>query len=223
MASGRLLLVFFLISSSCFASSPVSARKVPLALYYETLCPYCSNFIVNYLAKIFENGLIDIIELDLIPYGNARIGSNDTISCQHGPNECVLNTVEACAITAWPDVSEHFSFIYCVESLVMEHKYLEWESCFSKTGLDSNAVLDCYKSGYGKKDYRNFEAYICKAYDGKLPKSCAGLSLKLSSERKTDNQACYADERTDPSITTENDEMKIEMIIKTSTVTFYKS
>lgn len=82
MASGRLLLVFFLFSSSCFAYSPVSARKVPLALYYETLCPYCSNFIVNYLYKIFENGLIDIIELDLIPYGNARVGSNGTISCQ---------------------------------------------------------------------------------------------------------------------------------------------
>ncbi|XP_038988932.1 gamma-interferon-responsive lysosomal thiol protein isoform X1 [Phoenix dactylifera] len=151
MASGRLLFVFFLFSSSCFASSPVSAWKVPLALYYETLCPYCSNFIVNYLAKIFENGLIDIVDLDLIPYGNARVGSNGTISCQHGPNECVLNTVEACTISAWPDVNEHFSFIYCIESLVMEHEYLDWESCFSRTGLDSHAVMDCYKSGYGKK------------------------------------------------------------------------
>ncbi|EHA8591911.1 hypothetical protein COCNU_contig69039296G000010 [Cocos nucifera] len=82
MASNRLLLVLFLLSSSYFASSPVSARKIPLALYYETLCPYCSNFIVNYLAKIFENGLIDIVDLDLVPYGNAKVGSNGTISCQ---------------------------------------------------------------------------------------------------------------------------------------------
>ncbi|KAG1371527.1 hypothetical protein COCNU_16G006210 [Cocos nucifera] len=130
MASGRLLLVFFLFSSSCFASSPVSARKVQLALYYETVCPYCSNFIVNYLAKIFENGLIDIIELDiieldLIPYGNAK----------HGPNECVLNTVEACAISAWPDVSEHFSFIYYVESLVMEHNSIRHQPDSAPTGL----------------------------------------------------------------------------------------
>ncbi|XP_038988933.1 gamma-interferon-responsive lysosomal thiol protein isoform X2 [Phoenix dactylifera] len=213
MASGRLLFVFFLFSSSCFASSPVSAWKVPLALYYETLCPYCSNFIVNYLAKIFENGLIDIVDLDLIPYGNARVGSNGTISCQHGPNECVLNTVEACTISAWPDVNEHFSFIYCIESLVMEHEYLDWESCFSRTGLDSHAVMDCYKSGYGKKDYENFEAYVCKAYGtGELPKACAGLSLKLK-PRVENKQSNILMRLTGPAITMENDEMKIEMII----------
>ncbi|KAG1339041.1 hypothetical protein COCNU_04G013470 [Cocos nucifera] len=74
---------------------------------------------------------------------------------EHGPYECVLNTVEACAISVWPDVNVHFSFIYCVESLVVEHKYLEWESCFSKTGLDSHAVLDCYESGYGKKIFKD--------------------------------------------------------------------
>lgn len=244
MASNRLLLVLFLLSSSCFASSPVSARKIPLALYYETLCPYCSNFIVNYLAKIFENGLIDIVDLDLVPYGNAKVGSNGTISCQHGPYECVLNTVEACAISVWPDVNVHFSFIYCVESLVVEHKYLEWESCFSKTGLDSHAVLDCYESGYGQKlelqyaeqtdslqpphtyvpwvvvdgqplydDYEYFEAYICKAYSGELPKACAGLSLKISPENKTNDKVCFIDKMTSSAMTMKNDDMKIEMII----------
>ncbi|CAD5172419.1 unnamed protein product [Musa acuminata subsp. malaccensis] len=160
-ATARLLLFLvasFLASSSSFSrvaisttSSPASPRNVSLALYYETLCPYCSNFIVNHLSKIFHDGLISIVDLDLIPYGNARLGSNSTMSCQHGPNECLLNTVEACAINAWPDLSIHFSFIYCVEHLVLEHKYTEWESCFSKLGLDSNAVLNCYDSGHGKE------------------------------------------------------------------------
>lgn len=47
--------------------------------------------------------------------------------------------------------NKHFSFIYCIESLVMEKKYKEWESCFQKTGLRSESVLDCYKNGKGKK------------------------------------------------------------------------
>ncbi|CAD6210779.1 unnamed protein product [Miscanthus lutarioriparius] len=57
--------------------------KVSLELYYESLCPYCSRFIVNHLAGIFEDGLIDAVHLRLVPYGNARVGQyywyNDTV------------------------------------------------------------------------------------------------------------------------------------------------
>ncbi|KAJ0978362.1 hypothetical protein J5N97_013836 [Dioscorea zingiberensis] len=151
MASPRLLLASLLLSYLCFASSQASAPKVSLALYYETLCPYCSRFMVNHLAKIFDDGLISIVDLDLIPYGNARVNSNASIACQHGTYECLLNTVEACAISVWPDVSEHFKFIYCVEQLVVVGKYKNWETCFQETGLDSTAVMKCYESGCGKK------------------------------------------------------------------------
>lgn len=61
---------------------PEAAGKVSLGLYYESLCPYCSRFIVNRLAGIFEDGLIDAVDLRLVPYGNARVGSNGDISCQ---------------------------------------------------------------------------------------------------------------------------------------------
>ncbi|KAA8543712.1 hypothetical protein F0562_021542 [Nyssa sinensis] len=156
----QLLLLFsitFLLSAiSSSASGEVSGfasqkEKVTLALYYETLCPYCSNFIVNGLINLFDSPLLSIVDLKLVPYGNARIGSNHTITCQHGPTECLLNTIEACAIKVWPDLNEHFPFIYCVETLVYEHKYTQWESCFEKLGLDSTPVIDCYSSGYGKE------------------------------------------------------------------------
>ncbi|KAF3331800.1 gamma-interferon-inducible lysosomal thiol reductase isoform X1 [Carex littledalei] len=152
MASrGSFLLAILFLPFVLFSAPICLARdsKVSLALYYETLCPFCSNFIVNYLAKIWDNGLISIVDLELIPYGNARIRSNGTITCQHGKYECLLNTVEACAIDAWPDLDVHFGFINCVETLVIEHKYLEWESCFAATGLDSKPVLECYENGYG--------------------------------------------------------------------------
>lgn len=218
MASTRFFIFFSLILVSSLVVAPSaasSASKVSVDLYYESLCPYSAKFIVDYLAKLFDNGLISIVDLKLFPYGNARIRSNGTITCQHGPKECLLNTVEACAISIWPDLNEHFSFIYCVEHLVTKRKYTEWESCFQETGLDSDAVLDCYENGNGEKlelqyaeqtdslqpphtyvpwvvvngqpiyeDYEDVEAYICKAYEGELPKACEELPLLVTPEAK---------------------------------------
>ncbi|XP_027184323.1 gamma-interferon-responsive lysosomal thiol protein isoform X2 [Coffea eugenioides] len=144
-----LLMLSLIISSSLISAT--SSDKVTLELYYETLCPYCANFIVNYLYKLFDTGLIEITDLKLIPYGNAKIRPNSTVVCQHGPYECLLNTIEACAIDVWPDVHAHFPFIYCVEKLIYDGKKTEWETCFLKLGLDEKPVTDCYESGRGKE------------------------------------------------------------------------
>ncbi|XP_058198794.1 gamma-interferon-responsive lysosomal thiol protein isoform X2 [Rhododendron vialii] len=150
-----LLLSAYLSSPICAvlspASPPDSSDKVRLGLYYESLCPYSANFVVNYLVEIFENGLISVVDLHLVPWGNAKIHGNNTFDCQHGPMECLLNTIEACAISVWPDLNKHFSFIYCVETLVYEHKYAEWETCYDKLGLDATPITECYTSGYGEE------------------------------------------------------------------------
>ncbi|KAL6645749.1 hypothetical protein ACP70R_017357 [Stipagrostis hirtigluma subsp. patula] len=67
---------------SASAAETAAAGKVSLELYYESLCPYCSRFIVNRLAGIFQDGLIEAVDLRLVPYGNAHVGSNSEISCQ---------------------------------------------------------------------------------------------------------------------------------------------
>ncbi|XP_054818943.1 gamma-interferon-responsive lysosomal thiol protein [Prosopis cineraria] len=127
------------------------SQKVSVGLYYESLCPYSANFIVNYLVKLFEDDLISVVDLKLFPWGNAKLRGNNTFDCQHGPFECLLNTVEACAIDTWPDLNEHFPFIYCVEALVYEFKYREWESCFQKLDLDPKPIDKCYTSEHGKE------------------------------------------------------------------------
>lgn len=157
---GRFSLLSYLvlvtsIAQVCSGGSIVldsnSAKKVSLDLYYESLCPYSANFIVNELAIIFENGLIDIVNLKLYPWGNAKIRGDNSIDCQHGPSECLLNTVEACAIDAWPSLNDHFPFINCVEKLVYDRKYPLWETCFEELGLDAKLITDCYTSGHGKE------------------------------------------------------------------------
>ncbi|XP_062210933.1 gamma-interferon-responsive lysosomal thiol protein-like [Phragmites australis] len=149
LAAALLLLASSAAAAAATGDEGGGSTKVGVALYYESLCPYSARFVVNYLAKVFEDGLLSAIDLMLVPYGNARVATDGKISCQHGPYECLLNTVEACAIDAWPELNKHFGFIYCVEDLVVKHQYREWKSCFQKLGLDPKPVTECYKSEHG--------------------------------------------------------------------------
>ncbi|KAJ7959874.1 Gamma-interferon-inducible lysosomal thiol reductase [Quillaja saponaria] len=182
---------FFIVLSSNSSASTIYSHgdKISLEVYYESLCPDSTSFFVNYLGKLFEDEeLISILDLKLIPYGNARIGPNNTITCQ----------------------DKQFPFSYCIEALADEHKAPEWESCFKKLGLDPKPVLDCYRSGDGKElelryaaetdvlrpphtfvpwvvldgqplyeDYEDIVSYVCKAYKGTSePKACSQVYFK---------------------------------------------
>ncbi|XP_031379211.1 gamma-interferon-responsive lysosomal thiol protein isoform X1 [Punica granatum] len=192
--------ISFLLVAMLLLLGPYSAyssdQKVTVSLYYETLCPYCANFIVNSLVKVFEKGLISIVDLRLIPWGNGWIQSDGSLSCQHGPDECLLNAIEACAINVYPDVNRHFRFVYCIERLTLEGRHNEWGSCFGEAKMGSSPV-DCYNKGNGymlerkfagetarlnpprrfvpwvvvdgqalQEDFQNFVSYICRAYRG---------------------------------------------------------
>ncbi|KAL2333010.1 hypothetical protein Fmac_014223 [Flemingia macrophylla] len=148
---GSSLALFFFLSMCGLFSPSESHQKVSLELYYESLCPYSANFIVNYLPKVFSPDLISIVDLKLVPWGNAKLRANNTFNCQHGPYECLLNTVEACAIDILPQLSKHFPFIYCVEDLVFQGRRTEWESCFEKLDLDSKPIKQCYDGEHGKQ------------------------------------------------------------------------
>lgn len=77
-------LVFVLLFTSSLASRifPSDSQKVSVGLYYESLCPDSANFIINYLAKLFETDLISIVDLSLVPWGNAKLRGNGTFDCQ---------------------------------------------------------------------------------------------------------------------------------------------
>ncbi|KAF5821709.1 putative gamma interferon inducible lysosomal thiol reductase GILT [Helianthus annuus] len=157
----RIFLIFIICLyttiNTCSSSSdfveiiPVKeeAEKVQVKVYYESLCPYCENFIVNYLIDVFSEGIDAIADVHLFPYGNAKVNSNGNITCQHGEEECFFNTVEACAINTWPDVHDHFPFVYCVERYLYYGKFDQWESCFEELSLDPKPVKDCYSNGLG--------------------------------------------------------------------------
>ena len=78
------LLLLHGTSSARVAGDVVAAGngKVRVALYYESLCPDSADFVVNGLAKIYKDGLLDAADVALAPYGNAKVAANGAISCQ---------------------------------------------------------------------------------------------------------------------------------------------
>ncbi|KAL4297077.1 hypothetical protein GQ457_12G008520 [Hibiscus cannabinus] len=167
--------------------------------------------LTNHLVKLFENRLFSIVNLRLVPWGNAALQTDGTFDCQHGPDECLLNAIEACTISMYPNEEQHFRFILCVERLVSGNKLNEWVSCFNTTGLAS-VPIDCYKSGYGnvlenqyaaetallnpqhkfvpwvlvngqplQEDFKNFVTYVCNGIQGQT--SAPGLSLTSTNEQ----------------------------------------
>ncbi|RZS03675.1 hypothetical protein BHM03_00033878 [Ensete ventricosum] len=192
----RLLLLLLLLLCHVFSTPvAVSGRKVSLSLYYEALCPFCSSFIVNHLPKIFSNGLISIVDLDLVPFGNARLDPNGSISCQHGQYECLLNTVEACAISSWPIVVNN-NILDSFTVLSTQSKMANTQTgklVSNRLALVQNLSLIATTVDMGLRsvcimflisDYENFQHYICKAYDGVPPRACEGLLLRTSKKEK---------------------------------------
>ncbi|XP_054780723.1 gamma-interferon-responsive lysosomal thiol protein-like [Prosopis cineraria] len=128
-------------------------RKVNLALYYETLCPDSQSFILDHLVRVFDTDLKFIVNLHLVPFGNARIfPHNKTVNCQHGSLECYYNTIEACALKVWP-LTLNFPFIHCVETrLHQKDKDTNvWQLCANHLGLNPGSIKKCCTTGLGNK------------------------------------------------------------------------
>jgi interferon gamma-inducible protein 30 len=123
---------------------------VNVTLYEESLCPYCAQFIIGPLTQLFQNGLSDITNLTIVPYGNARVIDGIT-RCQHGPDECILDRIEACVIDYYPDTHSWFSFISCVEQQPAESRLDLWPQCGVALGLDVIGIQNCADGEEGDK------------------------------------------------------------------------
>lgn len=74
-----LILGLFRASSAQQVNDLAVADKVAVDLYAESLCPFCARFTQQSLAPLFSNGLSDIVDLEVIMYGNAH---NDSQVCR---------------------------------------------------------------------------------------------------------------------------------------------
>jgi len=78
-----------------------TAQKVPVSVYYESLCPDSQAFITEQLYPAMKSPIGKFVDLKLIPYGKSNYttqGSDTIFTCHHGPNECFGNKIHSCAI-----------------------------------------------------------------------------------------------------------------------------
>ena len=135
--------------------TPVPKAKASLVnftLYLESLCPDCKNFINQQLWPAFK-AVGSIMNLALVPYGNAqeqRQGDRWQFDCQHGEEECFGNLIETCAIYYYPNATDYFPFIYCIESSTSLPRTIASE-CASKFGLDYSQIQSCVEGPLGNK------------------------------------------------------------------------
>lgn len=76
--------LLLLIGGASSAGDVVAAGngQVRMELYYESLCPDSFQFMVDSLARVFKDGLLDAADLTLVPYGNAKVDAHGAITCQ---------------------------------------------------------------------------------------------------------------------------------------------
>jgi len=96
----KMVFISIFLSLIFLTGSLSDVAKVKVSLYYESLCPFCDKYIVEQLYPTYQK-LGRHIDLDYIPYGNAKTtyhpsNSSYTFHCQHGPEECLGNKIQGC-------------------------------------------------------------------------------------------------------------------------------
>ncbi|KAL4218561.1 antigen processing and presentation of exogenous peptide antigen via MHC class I [Mactra antiquata] len=127
------------------------AKPVNLTLYYESLCPDCKQFINDQLYNVWKTLGEDVVNLTLVPYGNAREKKGLKgwdFTCQHGEQECVGNLIETCAIALLEKKTAYVPFIYCMEGMDIEPAKAA-QKCGEKLGIDIDDIMKCSTSSQG--------------------------------------------------------------------------
>lgn len=132
----------------------VNAPKVELALYYESLCPDCQDFILNQLYPTYKK-VPEIFNLTLVPFGNAyesQEGGQWKFDCQHGKEECIGNIIETCAISLLKNVTVYFPFVYCLEKNIGDKDpHTVAKQCAKDLGIDYSPIDACQSGPLGNR------------------------------------------------------------------------
>lgn len=110
--------------------SVCSAQKLPVTVYYESLCSDTQSFFIQQLYPVKNSGLGNYFDLELIPFGKANYttqGSDTLFTCQHGENECNGNKLHACAL-------QHIQVNSFQKKYTRESLSLEYVTCLFRTG-----------------------------------------------------------------------------------------
>jgi len=128
-------LVSCIIGLSTRSGGRFSTDRVKVDIHMEAMCPACKQYFTTEVANAVKE-LGDHFDLKIFPYGNAeqtQNGSQWQFECQHGPDECHGNLIEACAMDQHKQTKEWFPFLQCMEE---------------SDGLPASVAQDCAKKSF---------------------------------------------------------------------------
>nr|CAI5836583.1 unnamed protein product [Callosobruchus analis] len=135
-----------------------TAERLPVSVYYETLCPDCIDFFRTQLKPTYDQ-LADYLDLDLIPFGNGIVrkhGDKWEFECQHGPEECEGNSYHGCAIDIAP-IADALAFAECTLVQVDPTSGDTMKLCAEKSDISYESLETCRQQRGDKLLAKNAE------------------------------------------------------------------
>lgn len=126
----------FLLATSIVVVS--TSTPVKVLVCEESLCPGCGEFVETSLVPVYTQLGPEVIDLQLVPFGNAHIQDDGSVLCQHGVGECDANVYELCGIDVNPDPKDYLPFIACLAKTLPKGS--------SDDPLDTELFEDCADS-----------------------------------------------------------------------------
>lgn len=128
-----------------------SSLPVSVQVSIESLCIDSKNYMHEQLVPTFASPLSDIMELQVIVFGNAHLHTDtQTVTCQHGDAECDANVYQQCAIDNFVYPTRYLPFLACLfETLPMGHADVPYDvsyfaACARESALDFRALQACH-------------------------------------------------------------------------------
>jgi len=141
-----------LLAVLAFAAVEVHGDAVTLSVYYESLCPDSVRFVKFQLYPTWLLLTGQYLAIDFVPYGKATQSQSPNgtwiFECQHGPNECLGNKVQACELSVYQnDPSLQVRFVSCVMS--SRNPPTAGPQCAAVLNIDYNPIQDCAEGEQG--------------------------------------------------------------------------
>lgn len=132
-------------------TTSTTSNRVQVVLAIEALCPDSKRFVQEQLVPTFATLGPHVIQLHVIPFGNAAIDAgNRTVRCQHGLGECDANQYEQCARWIHSSPEQHLPFINCLFYALPMSRHDDafdtgsFELCAHVTGLSWPRIQACH-------------------------------------------------------------------------------
>ena len=89
-----------------------------------------------------------VSQWEVIPWGNAKMGADGTVTCQHGASECEGNKLQACAQAHNPNISVQMDLFRCMGA-AYPASVTDAQACAVAAGMDWASIEACYGGAEG--------------------------------------------------------------------------